>query len=353
MKKNKLTLILFFSLIIISIFLGIIVYLCFSNTPSQVAAKFFNSLKNGNYETAYNCISTSDKKELSYSDFLEKYQLNKKTVQMMFTKSIYKAFNAKIERDVAKVSLETTSPDTKTIAQSMMAEFLPIAMAIAFSNNGDNSDKIEKLMEDRLLQVLQNDKIPFTTKNETIDAIKEDGRWYVYLNIHNKNKSDELLEKAKQYEKEKKLSSAKETYEEILKLQGNSIEAEYKIEQLEEEIGLFKEKQAYIKKLTLKDVKVFDYDEYGLGKKEKAFKGVLVNDGDKTLSEVEITVYMYDKENNIIAEEQFYPISESFIEKKKPFKPKFVKDFGWKLEKYAPTGWSGKIKVEVTDIKFQ
>ena len=350
-KKSKFIWVFF----LIIIFVIIALVLCFtnSNTPTEITKKFFSSLKNGRYEIAYSCISDIDKKELSYDNFLKQYQLDKVPRQLIFAQSAYKNYEAEVNQNLAKVSLEITAPDVEVLAKSMMVELLPYAFSGAFSDDDNESEKMKKMMEEKLIQKLKDTNIPLTTKKEIIETIKQNDKWFIYLNIRDKNKISDLLEKAQQYEKEKKLNSAKESYEEILKLKGNSVEAEYKIKQLDEEIELFQEKQSYIKKLTLKDVKVFDYDEYGLGRKEKAFKGVLVNNGDKTLSEVEITVYMYDKENNVIAEEKFYPVGISYLEKNKPFKPKFVKDFGWKLEKYAPTGWSGKIKVEVTDIKFQ
>ena len=351
--KNKSKFILGLALIIVFGIIVLVLYFTNLSTPIEITKKFFSSLKNGKYEVAYSCISDVDKKELSYDNFLKQYQLDKIPRQMVLAQSTYKNYKADINQNLAKVSLEVTGPDTEMIAKAMMSELLPYAFSGAFSDDDNKSEKIEKLMREKLVQKLKDNNIPLTTKKETIETIKQNDNWLIYLNIHDKNKISDLLEKAKQYEKEKKLNRAKESYEEILKLEGNSVEAEYKIKQLDEEIESFQEKQSYIKKLTLKDIKVFDYDEYGLGRKEKAFKGVLVNNGDKTLSEVEITVYMYDKENNVIAEEKFYPVGISYIERNKPFKPKFVKDFGWKLEKYAPTGWSGKIKVEVTDIKFQ
>lgn len=350
-SKNK-KIVVFSTVAIVAALLSVLaIIFFFRDTPNKAAMRYFAALQNNDFQKAYECISSLDKSILSYDDFIKQYSFDEPARKLFLSKSTYKITKTEIEENNAKLSVAITAPDGAAISMSMMADIFPVAMSAAFSKDKETQEKLEKTLQDKMVQKLNEGNIPFSTEVKTTETIKEGGKWFVNLNVKKNKEREKLLDEAKQYEKERKLNKAKEKYEEILKLQGNSVEVEGKIKELDNEIESFKEKQEYIKKITLKNVKVIDYDEWI--EKGKAFKGVLVNEGDRTLTEVVIMVYLYDKDNNVIAEEKFYPVGNSFIDGNKPFKPKFVKDFGYKLDKYAPTGWSGKIKVEVVDITFQ
>lgn len=83
------------------------------------------------------------------------------------------------------------------------------------------------------------------------------------------------------------------------------------------------------------------------------------NQGDKTLRQVEVTVYFKDANGSIIAEEDFLPVlvSEySFSRDNKPLKPGYV----WQMEsgkfysaKSVPSEWQeGNVEAVITDIEF-
>lgn len=349
MKKKN---VIYSSVIIIAVLFFVLTFIFFfRDTPSKVALRYFTALQNNDFQKAYECISSSDKSVLSYDNFIKQFRFNEPARKLLLSKSAHKITKTEITGNNATLSVAITAPDSDTISKSVMSELLPVVMSAAFSNNKEMHAKLEKMTQDKMIQKLSEENVPLSTEIKTAETIKEAGKWLINLNVKKSREIEKLHNEAKKYEEERKLNKAKEKYEEILKLQENSVEVEDKIKELDNEIESYKEKQEYIRKIILKDVKVFDYDEWI--EKGKAFKGVIVNDGDRTLTEVVIMVYLYDKDNNIIAEETFYPVGNSFIDGNKPFKPKFVKDFGYKLDKYAPTGWSGKIKVEVVDIKFQ
>lgn len=114
--------------------------------------------------------------------------------------------------------------------------------------------------------------------------------------------------------------------------------------------------ESYIEKIKLYDLEA-KYMESLLDGKVPGVTFKLKNEGDKTLSRVEVTVYFLDKDDNSIYEESFYPVNtEGMFSDSKPLKPNYV----WRMErgkfysaKSAPDEWkSGNTKAEVTSVKF-
>jgi hypothetical protein len=165
-----------------------------------------------------------------------------------------------------------------------------------------------------------------------------------------------LLSDAKELRKSNKLHGAVKKYEEALTLDSEMVEAREGLSETKQEIESFEEKQAYIKNIILKDFEVSEGKKYGFGKTVPAVFGTIVNKGDRTLKEVEITVYFLNDEGTVIGEEDFHPVlvSEySFGDNNKPLKPNYVKDFGYSVEDYAPSAWSKKAKAKITNIEFE
>ena len=105
----------------------------------------------------------------------------------------------------------------------------------------------------------------------------------------------------------------------------------------------------------MRDFKVGEGRKYGLGDPEPAIFGTVVNNGNRTLKEVEITVYFLDWNGIVIGETNFYPVlvtEFSFGSSNKPLKLNYVKDFGYSVKDYAPSGWAKKVKVKITNIEF-
>ena len=83
------------------------------------------------------------------------------------------------------------------------------------------------------------------------------------------------------------------------------------------------------------------------------------NDGDRTLSEVDVRVIFYDAQGKPIGEEIYYPVlvtSDGFGEDNKPLRPNYI----WRNEvgkfysaKSIPSEWAtGKVSAQVTKIEF-
>ena len=86
----------------------------------------------------------------------------------------------------------------------------------------------------------------------------------------------------------------------------------------------------------------------------KGVFGTVVNQGDRTLNQVEVTVYFLDQEGNVVGEEDYYPVlvTQYSIGDNKPLKPNYVEDFGYSGGDDAPSTWAGRARAEITDIAF-
>ena len=112
----------------------------------------------------------------------------------------------------------------------------------------------------------------------------------------------------------------------------------------------FKEKQAYIDKVEIRDVHMGKsvLDETGVF-------GEIKNLGDRTLTDVQITIYCLDKNGKAVFERTHHPVlvSEySLLGDNKPLKPNYSEKFGVRLND-APSDWANKVRVKVTDIEFE
>jgi len=118
------------------------------------------------------------------------------------------------------------------------------------------------------------------------------------------------------------------------------------------------EKQSYISKVKLYSFEAKYYSTY-LDGRVPGVEFKLKNEGDRTLTEVEVTVYFKDASGNVIAEEDYHPVlvSEYSFTNGKPLKPNYI----WQLEagkfyqaKSVPSEWQeGNAVAKITNIEFQ
>lgn len=83
--------------------------------------------------------------------------------------------------------------------------------------------------------------------------------------------------------------------------------------------------------------------------------GEVKNNGDKTLDEVEVTIYFLDKQGNPVSEKSYSPVNASArsfgMSDTSALKPKYSRKFGYKADD-APSDWSKKVNVKVTKVQF-
>lgn len=169
----------------------------------------------------------------------------------------------------------------------------------------------------------------------------------------------ELLTSARKLKNNDELMKALNAYEEALALDGDSSTAIEGIQETKDKIDEFKQKQAYLGKINLYDFEATTIDTY----REKGIPAVkfkLKNNGDRALSKVEVTVYLKDENDRVIAEENFHPVlisSYNLSGNNKPLKAGYI----WEIErgkyyiiKDAPTEWKvGNAVAKITDIEFE
>lgn len=83
--------------------------------------------------------------------------------------------------------------------------------------------------------------------------------------------------------------------------------------------------------------------------------GEVKNTGDRTLKEVEITIYCLGRDGKPIFEKTYHPVlvtDMAFGDEAKPLKPGYSRTFGVKMDD-APSEWTKKVDVKVTSVELQ
>lgn len=105
---------------------------------------------------------------------------------------------------------------------------------------------------------------------------------------------------------------------------------------------------AYREKLLVRNVEV---GKSPLG--EDGVFGEIKNSGTRTLKMVRLTIYALDESDNPIFEKTYKPVVEkSPGAVPEPLKPGYSRQFGVRFDD-APSEWSGKVRVKVTEVAFQ
>jgi len=136
----------------------------------------------------------------------------------------------------------------------------------------------------------------------------------------------------------------------VLPSSSEKVEASEKTKDLFERIENIGEKQAYINKIRIINLKATEKIPERI-----EVSGIIRNLGNRTLNKVEIIIYFLDKDGMPIFEETYSPVwvSEySFGTSNKPLKPNYSRRFGYSIDD-VPSDWAKKIKAEITDIRFE
>jgi len=109
------------------------------------------------------------------------------------------------------------------------------------------------------------------------------------------------------------------------------------------------EETAYLDRVAVRSVKV--------GKtvlSEDGIWGEIKNTGDRTLKEVEITVYGLGKDGKPVFEASYSPVlvSRISVEDNSPLKPGYSRQFGYKLTNVV-SDWTRKVDVKISAVHFQ
>jgi len=121
-------------------------------------------------------------------------------------------------------------------------------------------------------------------------------------------------------------------------------------------VKLLNKKKAYMANLELRNLTVGKGKKYLFGSPNPGLFATLTNKGNRTLKEVEITVYFYNGKGAIVSEKKLYPVSVSKYRPGRdndPLYSKKAKKIGYLVKEFAPSSWAGKVQMRVTDITFK
>jgi hypothetical protein len=324
-------------------------------SPNEVLSNYLDASLKGRYEESYSYVSADDKAVKDLQSYLKE---NEKTdnpfAQAIASKVSYKILKIEKSDKKATADVEITLPDFESISADIRAD-------AAFKSAVGSGDKKE--MERIMRKKLESDKVPLTTRKETFKnyLVKEEGGWKVFLDWKTEKikrerqaKIQTLLAEAKDLKKSMKLHGAAQKYEQVLELDSKMVDAKKGLEKTKKEI----KKQAYIKNVVLYNLKAKYYKTY-LEEKVPGVEFKIKNKGNRTLKEVEVTVYFKDASGTIIAEKTYHPVlvsKYSFSRDNKPLKPNYIWQKGkgkfYKADS-VPTEWKeGAVSAKITNIEF-
>lgn len=330
------------------ILLSLFIFSCTDKGPSpkNVLSQYLDAKFKLEFERAYELVSQEDKSIKSFQEYLDENKNNALPITRVFTdKSSFEIIEIEIDNAKAMALVELTIPDGEKIAGELMGTL--------FSKMFDKDFDEEKLATS-IQEKYKGKEIPMTTETDTLNLVKDEDGWKVYLNW----KLEAILSEAEKLKEEKKLYGAIEKYEQILALDSKMVDAIEGLEETQNELKIFEEKQDYIDKISLYELSARYYNTYSDDKVPGVtFK--LKNNGNRTLTKVEVTVYFKDENGTIIFEEDYNPVlvSEYSFGENKPLKPNYVwsmgKDKFYKAES-VPSEWkTGNVSAKITDIKFK
>lgn len=316
--------------------------------PNEVLSNYLDASLKGRYEESYSYISADDKTVKDLQSYLKE---NEKTDglfwQAIASKGSYKILKIEKSDKKATADVEITLPDFESISADIRGD-------AAFKSAVGSGDK--KDMERIMRKKLENDKVPLTNRKVTFKLVKEEDGWKVFEDWKTAKKIQTLLAEAKDLKKSMKLHGAAQKYEQVLELDSKMYDAKKGLDETKEEI----EKQAYIKNMVLYNLKA-KYYKFDLKEKVPGVEFKLKNKGNRTLKEVEVTVYFKDASGAIIAEENYHPVlvtKYSFSgSDNKPLKPNYVwqiKGGGVYRTDSVPSEWKeGAVSAKITNIEFE
>jgi len=325
--------------------------------PEEVLSAYFEAQKSGNFEAAYGLLSTADRAFRSKDEYEKAFGIGGALAQAM----TYKVQSVKLDGLKAVITVENTHPDVTAIIGPILA------MALT---GGD--DEAKGKVRKAVIEKLASGNFPTATTVFTKTLIKEADEWRVYEGLEVKSRATRLLEEGEQLARAKKYESAENRFEQVANIPGDAVkderekgrkelaetEAKASKELAETEAKAEKEqrKQAYLKRLKLYDFETGLHDTYG-DKRVPGVKFKLKNEGDLTLSRVEVTVYFKDATGKTIHEQSFVPVFvNSFgLDNRGPLKPGYIWDLRGKFyaAESVPTEWKpGAAEARITDLDF-
>ena len=346
----------------LSIFL---IYSCSENTienkpsiskgPKEIALEYVQLQYNYDSEGVKALLSNEDKSYFKPSDYGLSELIDNKSfteIREAFSPYIkYRIQSSEIQDKTAKITIIQSSPDLT----GLMRKFLQASMASVLGNlgDGDSSDNSNELIASLQNELSKDNDLPRLEVEKIVNLVLEDGEWRVFQNL----KLETIMIDAREFEKEKDYAKAMTKVSTALEIDPMNDEANNMADSIQEKIDEERVKTEYFSKIEIFEfeARIFNKSSYSDGTPGVTF--ALKNNGDKTLSDVDVIVFFLDSDGRPIAEKTFSPVrSSSYCYTNcDPLKPNYVWRQGDKFYTMDTLGpeWSGEATIEIKDIEFE
>ncbi len=178
-----------------------------SPNPKEVLSKYLDNYFHGNYDKAYELLSSKDKAVKNRKEF------SRDSEEFV---GIEKAFGGKISFNIKEVRItgekaQGTVDVTKPDLNGAIGEFLGAAMKSILNGGKTFEKETEKIITEKT----KNGNLPTITTTEQYDLVKDKDGWRVHMGLENEKIIKELKSVAEKLEKQKKFVEAKAKYTEI------------------------------------------------------------------------------------------------------------------------------------------
>jgi tetratricopeptide (TPR) repeat protein len=186
---------------------------------------------------------------------------------------------------------------------------------------------------------------------QSFKVVKEADGWRLFLGWE----AQALLAEGRKLRQEGRLPEALEKYQKAFELDPANTEASDGVAALERASRLVKLKQEYME-TNLEIIGFKATPGRGRGGMGTTVSGRLLNNGHRTLTQVEVTVYFLDDDSRIVAEKTYRPIPSAdivFYGEGGSLKRGLTRDFGYVVDEPLPKEWAGKARARVTNVEFE
>jgi len=308
--------------------------------PGDVAAQYLGAVTSGKLADAYQYVSSEDKAVKTLADYIHDGAFAA-AIGRTIANKVSVAIVGVVERgDTATAIVRTTAPDL----MATVGDVFSAGLAAAFS--GDTA-KMQQQIADAVRQKYTAGSLPMTSTTDTLELVRERAGWRVVGHW----RAEALQTRADSLRKFGRLREALSAYDSAVALAPHLSTAKERSEEVRGAIALEGAKQVYTRQyLTLERFRVSAGSLLG-----PEILGTVRNRGDSVLTRVEVTVFFLDRDGNPIGEKAFNPVfvSEFSFSDDGPMKPGYVRDFGYFVERDAPSGWARRARAEITRIEFQ
>ena len=169
-------------IIIVIVLLAIIglIYLAIPS-PEKVVNNTFSDLKNGDFENIEQYINYNELVEdtgMNYSQG-EMTEEEKEKEKLLYEDLQWSIKSVQTEENTAIVEVETTNKDYRTIFNN----YFQTLIQKVFSNE----DLTDEQIEDSFVEELQKEDVEKVTTTQTINLVKQDGKWRIVVDENLKN----------------------------------------------------------------------------------------------------------------------------------------------------------------------